>query len=189
MNHGNRIRQRPHIDIGNVIESFCYEPAEKVSGAEKRIAAVHSDEPRGRNDRLEDVDRRNRAIDGRLVPHRVGPAAKITEVHDVDLVVSDIAIVGDDQPLLRCVPGEIEWISKSAGELLHRAVWKQTKHFAAVPFRKRRLKIAAVIADADENRSVGGNDRIPAVVLRAGAPCRHVFIADKRMEDGLRTGC
>ena len=84
---------------------------------------------------------------------------------DVDFVVEKHAIVRNDQTLPRGVPREIERIAKTARELLRGAVGKDAKDFSGIPSRIGRKLIAAIVANADENRTVSAHSRIATMML------------------------
>src|SRR4029079_13170292 len=117
-----------------------------------------------------------------------GPAAVVAEMDDVDLVVYGGAVVRDDEALPGRVPGDVEGVAEAARKLLDGAVGEDTKDFAAVPVRKGGHEAAAVVADADEDRAVGGDAGVAAMVLRRRAARGEVDVRVEGMDDGLRAG-
>ena len=87
-------------------------------------------------------------------------------MNDVDLVIDRIAVVRNDETLMCIVPREIKRIAEPSGKLLHRAVRINPEDLSAVPLRQRRHEVGSVIADSNEDRAIGTDRRIAAVMLR-----------------------
>src|SRR5439155_9401703 len=140
-------------------------------GGDHISAAKHPVAPRQRRhsgrggDDRKRVDQTDRAFDRRLISDSEWPAAEIVLMNDVDLIVDGRAVVGGDQALIRRVPEHVERVPETAGELLDAAVRKDSKDLSAVPVGKRSDLEASVIADAEEDRAISGDGRIPPMMF------------------------
>src|ERR1051325_10520191 len=177
------------VDVVDVVDRLRDERAEEVAVLEDRVVSAQTDKAGRRDDGREDVDRRRGAGDGRpVVAGGEGPAAVVAEVDDVDLVVDGGAVVGNDEALPGRVPGHVEGIAEAARELLDAAVGEDAKDLAAVPVRKGGHEPAAVVADADKDRAVGGDAGGGAMVPRRRAARGDVDVGVEGVDDALRAG-
>src|SRR5712691_11601460 len=111
-----------------------------------------------------------------------------TEVDDVESVTFRGSIVGDDHPLPRIVPDQIERIPQSSGELNDLSIGLDAEDLPAVPSLERGDESAAVIADADPDRSVRSDRRISAVMLGRDSSFRNIDVAYELVHDRLAAG-